>query len=651
MKALSVRILILVIGLVSLLGFTIVGVSYWRGAQSLEKFQEDQAHSEEALKASLVIRYGILDARRYEKDFLLRMEERYVEAHGKTVKAVQDEIARLVGLLDHADEKALANEIGTGFAGYAAEFGKMAEAWRKAGLTPEAGLQGQLRTSVHAIEEKLKTAKDPQLTILMLMMRRHEKDFLLRNDPKYVKDAETRAEEFAKALAATSLPAADKGEIAKQLETYVGDLKNLAAAMAEADAHAAGLRKAFAEVEPKLIKQAEEIEKDAKETTKAMHTNDESTANQVLYTMIGATVLAFLMSLWIGQAINGPIVRMTQAMTRLADGDKAADIPGQEYRNEIGRMAKAVVVFKDNMIKAEQLAAQQEEMKRLAEVEKRRTINEMADNFEKSVMGIVNAVSSSATELQASAESLSTVAEQTQRQAIAVAGASEEASTNVQTVASAAEELSSSIKEISRQVEQSAHVSSAAAEEAARVNVKVQGLAQAANKIGEVVSLITDIASQTNLLALNATIEAARAGDAGKGFAVVANEVKNLANQTARATDEIAAQVSSVQAATQEAVADIKGITGTIGQISEISAAIASAVEEQGAATGEISRNVQQASAGTQEVSANIAGVTQASAETGRASGQVLEASKELSVQSEHLKEDVGRFIAHLRTS
>jgi methyl-accepting chemotaxis protein len=366
---------------------------------------------------------------------------------------------------------------------------------------------------------------------------------------------------------------------------------------------------------------------------------------------LAAFVLGALLAWFIARGVTGPVNGMTNAMTKLAEGDQTTEIPSTRNKDELGSMAKAVLVFKENMIKAERLQAEQEEMKRLAEVEKRRAINEMADNFEKSVMGIVNSVSSSATELQASAQSLSSVAEQTQRQSTAVSAASEQASTNVQTVAAAAEELASSIKEISRQVDQASKVSTGAVNEALKVNSMVEGLAQAANKIGEVVNLINDIASQTNLLALNATIEAARAGDAGKGFAVVANEVKGLANQTAKATDEISGQISSVQNATKEAVDAIKGISGTITQISEISAAIASAVEEQGAATGEISRNVQQAAAGTAEVSSNITNVLQASTETGHASTQVLDAATGLSQQAEHLKEDVSRFINHLRAS
>ncbi|MFA7430552.1 MAG: globin-coupled sensor protein [Rhodospirillaceae bacterium] len=278
-----------------------------------------------------------------------------------------------------------------------------------------------------------------------------------------------------------------------------------------------------------------------------------------------------------------------------------------------------------------------------------KTLSEHAGVFENEVHGMVEIVAAAATELQATSQSMAETAEATSRQASVVASAAEEAAQNVQTVASAAEELHASISEISRQVGESNRISREAVEEAQRTNQLVTGLAAAADKIGEVVRLINDVASQTNLLALNATIEAARAGDAGKGFAVVANEVKNLANQTARATEEISNQINEVQAATKTAVGAIQGIGTTIGQINEIAAAIAAAVEEQGAATREIARNVQEASTGTTEVTSNIHNVTEASSETGHAAKEVLTASRELASQSERLKSKVDAFLTDIR--
>ncbi len=351
------------------------------------------------------------------------------------------------------------------------------------------------------------------------------------------------------------------------------------------------------------------------------------------------------------RGITGPIQAMTSVMGQLAEGNTDAEVPARDQRDEIGVMAQAVQVFKENAIRMSAMREEQEQAERQAQEDKHRAMNELADQFEQRIKGVVESVSASAHQLQSSAQSMSAAADQSSQQASTVASASEEASSNVQTVASASEELSSSISEISRQVVDSARIANEATEEAERTNHTVEGLNVAAQKIGDVVELINDIASQTNLLALNATIEAARAGEAGKGFAVVASEVKNLATQTAKATDEIAGQVSSMQEETVQAVDAIKGIGGTIGRINEIATSISSAVEEQGAATSEISRNVQEAARGTQDVSSNITGVTQAAQETGSTATQVLTASNELNQQSDTLRTEVESFLEQVRAA
>jgi methyl-accepting chemotaxis protein len=370
----------------------------------------------------------------------------------------------------------------------------------------------------------------------------------------------------------------------------------------------------------------------------------------VLGTLAAVFVLGILAAWLIVRGVSKPIGAMTDAMRRLAGRDMTVEIPARGRGDEVGQMAEAVQVFKDNMIKADTLAAKEAEEVKAREARARR-VDDLVREFDAQASAAIGAVSSAATELQSAATSMTATAEETSRQATAVAAASEQASTNVTTVATATEELHSSIAEINRQVTQSAQIAGKAVEESARTNETVKGLATAAQKIGDVVQLISDIAGQTNLLALNATIEAARAGEAGKGFAVVASEVKSLATQTAKATEEISQQIAMIQGATTQSVAAIAGIGETIRQTSEIATTIASAVEQQGAATQEIARNVQQASAGTQEVAANIGGVTRAAGETGAAASQVQSSASELSQQSETLRRQVDHFLAAIRAA
>jgi methyl-accepting chemotaxis protein len=362
-------------------------------------------------------------------------------------------------------------------------------------------------------------------------------------------------------------------------------------------------------------------------------------------------VLGLAIAWAITHGIRGPIGQLRDVMGRLAKQDFTAVVPYTANTNEIGQIAKAVEFFKENGLAVARLRDEQEKMKTEGEALRKKQIMALADDFEAHVEAVVEHVASAATEMTATASSMSAVADQATRQSTAAAGAADAASGNVQTVASAAEELSASITEIGRQVTQASETSRQAVIKAERTNQIVAGLSDAAEKIGQVVSLINDIASQTNLLALNATIEAARAGEAGKGFAIVASEVKNLANQTAKATEEIASQISSVQGATGQAVTAIQDITATISAVSDSSAAIASAVEQQRAATSEIARNVEEAARGTQEVSDNIAGVSEAAHEAARTAQQVLAEAGQLSKQSESLNHEVGVFMARVRAS
>jgi methyl-accepting chemotaxis protein len=373
-----------------------------------------------------------------------------------------------------------------------------------------------------------------------------------------------------------------------------------------------------------------------------------------VWAVVGGCLLSLSVAACAGlilvRAIGSPITRMTGAMAKLADGDKHTDIPDTDRRDEIGHMADAVAVFRENMIKADSLAAEQaeEQEARAARAEKLRTLTQ---GFETAIEGVLGRLGEASGGLERTAGEMTSVSSDTSTQATEVAASAQQASANVAAVASAAEELSGSISEIGRQVHESARISNEAAEKSRNTNAKVRDLAASADRIGEVVTLIQAIAEQTNLLALNATIEAARAGEAGKGFAVVASEVKNLANQTAKATEEIGQQVSEIQSETNLAVTSIEEIGETVDRVQQIANAIAAAVEEQDASTHEIASNVQQVSQGTSSVSEGTEGLRDSAERTGSMADDLHRASQTLARESEDLTQHVRKFLTDVRAA
>jgi methyl-accepting chemotaxis protein len=487
------------------------------------------------------------------------------------------------------------------------------------------------------------------------------------------------ANNFADEMARLSQSVENRARIEKLKKlaaAYVQGAQQIVAARAEAIG--LGAAAAGSETAARIAKLNDEAKRIAREVTLPMVPELEALAGQIadfakhrveqenadfimemagaerVSLTVGLCVILLLMatSVFSFLTIARPMRALTVAMEELANGNFAVVLPGLGRKDEVGGVAGAVEKFKIvSKQKAQDEAEARIEQDQIAARQRKSDMIRLADQFEGAVGQIIETVSSASNELEASASTLTATAERSQELTTMVAAASGQASTNVQSVSSATEELSSSVNEISRQVQESARMASEAVDQARTTNDRVSELSKAAARIGDVVELINTIAGQTNLLALNATIEAARAGEAGRGFAVVASEVKALAEQTAKATGEIAQQITGIQAATQDSVGAIKEISGTIERLSEISSTIAAAVEEQGAATQEISRNVQQAAQGTQQVSSNITDVQRGVTETGSASSQVLAAAQSLSGDSNRLKLEVDKFLTNVRAA
>jgi methyl-accepting chemotaxis protein len=643
------------IGVVGVAGVILVGGIHMYGESAVAAYQDAAENARVISELNSKIEIELLEGRRAEKDFLLRNDPNKAEteiAIGKAVAADIDKLRQKVIAVGKPDLARQIDVMSASLTQYQAHFVSVVEQKRRLGLDENSGLEGRLRLSVHEIEARVDQLHEPALLVTMLMMRRHEKDFMLRRDAKYGDDMKLRASEFLAGAENSDVSPAVKAELKQKLSDYQRDFFAWMATTLTLASELKATSEAFSAVEPVIDAVSREINeiRSAAERTNVAVRDSIQRQMEIAILLIAFAVLGA--GFFIGRSVSRPLSAMTAAMIELAKGNFAIVLPGLGRADEVGEIAQAVETFKVN---AEQKARDEAEARiqqdRMVAELRKADMHKLADAFEGAVGEIVEMVSSAATELEASASSLTATAERSQERAIVVAAASEEASTNVQSVASASEELTASVNEISRQVHESSRVASDAVEQAQKTNNRVGELSKAAARIGDVVELINTIAGQTNLLALNATIEAARAGEAGRGFAVVASEVKALAEQTAKATGEIGQQITGIQSATQDSVGAIKEIGDTIGRMSEISSTIAAAVEEQGAATQEISRNIQQAAQGTLQVSSNIADVQRGASETGSASSQVLSAAQSLSIESNRLKLEVGKFLSSVRAA
>ncbi len=610
-----------------------------------------------------------LSLRRYVVEYASRgAEEDAVAADGRR-QVLQETLAK--GLATASDPAQLARmkELAEQFEGYSSVLDRLLATRREqhrvtTDVLPAAG--SSLAAGVEELQQKLaRDGTDREATALaseiakkVAAVRLNADEAVGGRDEKVVEAAEQGLAAARRAITALAASPAGIGlhqELA-ELETGLAKFKDAyeraIQGARDIDALVGGDMRKFADavaIHAQVLKDAGLADEQA--VTRKIDRLIAETTALILLLAVGGFGLGVFLAWLIGRGISQPIAQIAHVLLELAKGNRNVEVPYSERGDEVGDNARAAKSFRDSLLRMERMEAEHKRAEKEAEARRKAELHKLAEDFQATVGKIVNGVSSAAAELAAAAGKLTKTAESTQQLSGMAASASEQTSQNVQSVATAAEEMSVTVHEISRQVQESSRMAHEAVSQAEETDARMADLSRAASRIGDVVKLITNVAKQTNLLALNATIEAARAGEAGKGFAVVAQEVKALAAQTAKAMNEIEAQISGMQAATRDSVMAIKTINTTIARISDISAAIAAAIEEQGTATQEIARNVQEAAQGTSDVASNITEVNRGASETGSASAQVLSSARSLASGSAQLRAEVDKFLASVRAA
>jgi methyl-accepting chemotaxis protein len=647
-SGLPIKAKLMLLAAISALGFAAIGLAIAYQTRVNEAAAVARTATAQRLASFQTLDDSLAEARRFQRDMIIRRDlsigRRAIEANRQARAAVQS-------LAAESDPVFAGDftEIGGLIDRYGRHLDELVVLMRRIGLNENEGQQGAMRRAIRDAEGALNKLGLDKIVVSVLQLRRHEKDFQLREAKA---NADLHAREMGRLkelLAGSGLPEERRKELAELAGAYAEAFDALVASIGARNAKIAELDGSAVSLDPLVVK-LRDAEASAAAAAGGNIDAQLKKVAELLWLAIAITLGTVIAAgLLIGRSISVPITNLTREMERLGRGETEISVDTQG-RNEIAEMGRSLLIFRDNLVAQRRLEAESATAQQ-AQIERAQRIAALTDEFKEGVGDTLEATARAAGELEATARSLEKISTAAREMSVNAAAGANEASTNVQTVASAAEELAASIREISRQVATSSESAGRTTSLAADSEARVRELDEVAKRIGDVVKLINSIASQTNLLALNATIEAARAGDAGRGFAIVANEVKALAAQTAKATEEIGAQVSTIQSRTSDVVGAMSEIGGAIRGISEMTAGVASAIEEQTAATQEIGRNVEQAAAGVEETNRAIAGVRNASEETGMASGGVLDASAQVAAHADALGKRVRAFLEAVRAA